>query len=212
MVGAFISTRVQGVVGSMTRGLISVASAACAACLALTMQRRMRLQSAVVDSKFDATHPSFFFDRFRTCTRVPDSSGKSAELALCTARWRLRMARCSAPSSVPVSSTSPAGPLLLLTSYVLRLTSYRSVDFVAMPSMIALPPGATSPLYYVDQARPTSLLRATSDGNGTQLVSEYGLSRPRGIAVVPSDGLLLLVDEGTAQVSESVSRVRQSSR
>lgn len=90
--------------------------------------------------------------------------------------------------------------LLDASGRVVAASVAQSVDLVAMPSVLAFPPGATSPLYYVDQARPASLLRATSDGNATQLVVQYGLSRPRGIAVAPSAGLLLLVDEGTAKV------------
>ena len=55
-------------------------------------------------------------------------------------------------------------------------------------------------LYYIDQARPTSLHRVAIDGNGTRfvLVLDRGLSRPRAVAF--GSGLGFIADSGTQQL------------
>ena len=76
------------------------------------------------------------------------------------------------------------------------------VPYVAMPSALGVETccGGVQRLYYLDQATPTSLSRVWLNGNGTQKLIQYGLSRPRGIAFARDAGFYLIVDSGTKQL------------
>lgn len=64
---------------------------------------------------------------------------------------------------------------------------------------LSAPPGK---LYYVDQARPTTVHRLWLDGGNTSRPAvEDGLSRPRALAFLPALGKMLLADSGTRRLS-----------
>ena len=79
------------------------------------------------------------------------------------------------------------------------------MPYVTIPTSLALEPASSSSLnadrlYVLDQQKPTSLFRVWLNGNSTQRLLKYGLSRPRAIAVAPTHHFFCIADSGTKQL------------
>ena len=79
------------------------------------------------------------------------------------------------------------------------------LSFVAMPSALALEASNSESLYadrlYVlDQARPANLARVWLNGNSTQTLVQYGLSRPRALGLARDGHFFGLADSGTREL------------
>ena len=79
------------------------------------------------------------------------------------------------------------------------------VAYVAMPVALALEfaSGASlgaERLYLLDQARPAQLSRVWLNGNDTQTLVRYGLSRPRAVGLAADEHFFAIADSGTKQV------------
>ena len=75
------------------------------------------------------------------------------------------------------------------------------VSFVAMPTALALETASGASLnaerlYVLDQAKPTRLARVWLNGNVTQQLVGYGLSRPRAIGIAKLHHFFCIVDSG----------------